>query len=151
MAYTEQEKQKIIDDVCSEIENGKSLRASLCMPNMPARKTFLEWIDNNEKYRNQYARACDDRAETIFEDILKIADTTENDIIEMDDGKTFINHDVINRAKLRIDSRKWMLGKMNPKKYGDKMDLSSSDGSMSPKNTIITTLTEEQLMEALKQ
>ena len=44
-----------------------------------------------------------------------------------ENGNPRINHDVIQRDRLRVDARKWMLGKMQPKKYGDKLDV-TSDG-----------------------
>lgn len=151
MAYSEKDKAKLIDIICKEVSNGRALRNVLMIPNMPSSSTFYDWIDLDENKSKQYARACEERAERMFEDILTIADSQENDVITLEDGKEVANHDVINRARLRIDSRKWMLGKMQPKKYGEKLDLSSSDGSMTPQQTIITTLTEEQLKESLSK
>jgi hypothetical protein len=123
MAYSEKQRKEIVDFVCNEIAEGKSLRFVLSNnDNMPARNTFLEWIDNDTKKSNQYARAMELRQETIFEDILNIADNQEEDVLINDDGVAMTNHNVIQRARLRVDSRKWMLGKMNPKKYGDKLE-----------------------------
>lgn len=131
MSYSEQRKKEIVDFVCNEIAEGKSLRSVLSNnDNMPGRNTFLSWIDNDQEKLNQYARAMETRAENIFEDILKIADSQEGDMIEVD-GIKIVNHDVIQRARLRVDSRKWMLGKMMPKKYGDKLDLTSSGETIS--------------------
>ena len=122
MAYSEKQKKGIVDFVCNEIAEGKSLRSVLANnDNMPARNTFLEWIDNDTKKANQYTRAMELRQDTIFEDILSIADNQEDDIIEVD-GKELPNHNIIQRDRLRVDSRKWMLGKMNAKKYGDKLE-----------------------------
>lgn len=84
-------------------------------------KTFFEWIDKDENKRNQYARAMELRAELIFEEIMDIADDQVADVLINDKGEEIINHNVINRARLRVDARKWMLGKMNPKKYSDKI------------------------------
>ena len=48
------------------------------------------------------------------------------------------------KARLRIDTRKWALSRMNPKKYGEKVsqeiDHKSSDGTMTPKPTVIQLL-----------
>ena len=124
MTYSKEEKKKIIDFVCAEISNGKSLRSVLANNDgMPARNTFLEWMDKDPEYANQYARAMEQRQEVIFEDILSISDDQEGDVIENEDGFEVVNHNVIQRARLRVDSRKWMLGKMNPKKYGEKVEL----------------------------
>lgn len=121
MAYSPEKVKEIVDFVCNEIADGKSLRSVLSNnEDMPARKTFLEWVDNNEEICNQYARAMALRAENIFEDILKIADSQEDDVIDVD-GIMVTNHDAIQRARLRVDSRKWILAKMVPKKYGDRI------------------------------
>jgi hypothetical protein len=59
--------------------------------------------------------------------MLTIADNTEKDIIVLEDGREIVDHNVVSRDKLRIDTRKWILAKMNPKKYGDssKVDVTS--------------------------
>lgn len=148
--YSDKERKDITETICNEISNGRSLRYVLDkVPHMPNRTTFLRWVENDESIRNQYTRACEARAERIFEDVLIIADSQDEDIIQLEDGREVVNHDAINRARLRIDSRKWMLGKMQPKKYGEKLDLSSSDGTMTPKTNIITTLTPDELKKAI--
>ena len=118
-------KREQFDNVIEHIEEGNSLRDALRQSESPSSKTFYEWIDLDEDKRKRYARACSKRADEIFEDIIKIADETEDDTIEItEDGvvKTKVDHENIQRAKLRVDARKWMLGKMNPKKYGDKVE-----------------------------
>lgn len=149
--YNEKKRIELINTICEEMAKGRSLRSVLRDEGMPDRTTFFKWIEGNEERINQYVGAREARAASIFEDILNIADSQEGDIITLEDGKEIINHDVIQRARLRVDTRKWMLGKMQPKKYGEKLDLSSSDGTMTPKTEIITTLTQEQLKEALNK
>jgi hypothetical protein len=92
---------------------------------MPSTSTFYQWLDNNEDKAKQYARATEIRAEIIFDDILNIADDNVNDTYTNDDGVELTNHDVIQRARLKIDARKWVLSKLNPKKFGDKTDITS--------------------------
>jgi len=124
MAYSEEDKKRIIDDICESISNGLSLRKSLLRDGMPKRNTFFEWIDADVNKSNQYARACEERAELIFEDILHIADDTTKDTKTVDIGGVEIeqiNHDAIQRSRLKVDARKWMLSKMMPKKYGERM------------------------------
>jgi hypothetical protein len=62
-------------------------------------------------------------AEAIAEDILDIADNGRNDWMERngeDAAGWLLNGESIQRAKLRVDSRKWLLSKLAPKKYGDR-------------------------------
>jgi hypothetical protein len=122
MAY---DKDKIFPLILSEIEEGASLRSILRREDMPSRYTFFEWLHNDEEKTNQYARACEVRAETIFEEILEIADESSNDTIYTDKGE-IPNGEWMARSRLRVDARKWMLGKMNPKKYGEKMQQEHS-------------------------
>ena len=68
----------------------------------------------------QYTYACDERADLIFEDIIDISDNVEHDVVEKD-GRTYTDHAVVQRDRLRVDSRKWYLSKINPKKYSDKI------------------------------
>lgn len=130
MIYTENEIQDIIDKICKRIEKGEALRTVLKESDMPSSETFYKWIDNDINRAKQYARATELRADAIFEDIIEIADSKENDIIETPDGKEIINHNVINRDRLRVDTRKWYLSKLNPKKYGDtsSLELTGKDG-----------------------
>jgi hypothetical protein len=52
------------------------------------------------------------------EEILEIADESGFDA-KIIDGKIVVDHDAINRARLRVDTRKWLMSKMTPMKYGD--------------------------------
>jgi len=120
------------------IENeGLSLRKACVRVGMD-RDTFGSICDENEKYAIQYARAREKRADLIFEEILEIADSQGEDIgINPITGEEQINHNVIQRNKLQIDARRWMLGKMQPKKYGDKLDV-TTDGEKLPTSTPTT-------------
>ena len=122
MAYSKENKDRIFNEICDQIQKGRSLRSVIKDEGMPDLSTFYVWLKEDEEKSKHYAYATEARAEMIFEDILKIADDNSDDEIVNEDGLPIINHDVINRARLKIDARKWMLSKMIPKKYGDKID-----------------------------
>jgi len=131
MAFTD--KTKTFCSIIELIESGLSLRKALAFDDMPSRDTFFRWIKEDDKLpkeekaglSDQYARGMETRSDLIFEDILNIADGNGQDVRMVDDKTGTVEHDVINRARLRVDARKWMLGKMQPKKYGDyqKIDM----------------------------
>jgi len=123
MAYSKEEIESIFNEIIKQISEGKSLRAVLRQSDMPDSKTFYKWIDDEKDKSLQYARACNERSEGMFDDLLAIADATEDDIIIDENGKPITNHNVIQRDRLRVDARKWALAKMNPKKYGDKQSI----------------------------
>ena len=126
MAYSIEEIDSIFTYVCKEIEKGRALRNILKEDAMPSTSTFYEWLDSYEAKAKQYARATEIRAEVIFDDILGIADQNEHDTTVNADGVEIVNNDVIQRSRLRIDARKWVLSKLNPKKYGDKIQTEHS-------------------------
>lgn len=119
MAY---DKEKVFALILQEIEEGASLRSILRRDEMPSRKTFFEWIDNDEKKVNQYARAIDLRAEMKFESIE--ADYMETPQRDSETGK--IDTGWVQLQRLKIDAKKWELSKLKPKKYGDKIQTEHS-------------------------
>jgi len=130
--YSQKEKEKVFNSIIEDIEHGYSLRQVLRNGNNPSSRTFFKWLDEDELKVKQYARACDIRADSIFEDLIDIADDQENDTYLDKDGAEQTNHNVINRSRLRVDARKWMLSKMIPKKYGDSHQVKVTDGDGEP-------------------
>ena len=126
-AYSEEEKTKIFNDICDLIINGKSLRTALkIIDNSISGSTFFEWIRSDGEKSKQYARATEERAELMFEDMFDIADDSTDDFVKTEGGGK-LNSENIQRSKLRVDTRRWALSKMQPKKYGDKIDI-TTDG-----------------------
>lgn len=127
MAY---DKDKIFPVILLEIEQGNSLRSILRREDMPTQKTFFDWLLNDEEKVKQYTRACDLRADNIFEEMIEIADDGRNDFMTKMIGENLeievLNSEHIQRSRLRIDARKWMLSKMNPKKYGERIQTEHS-------------------------
>ena len=141
MAYSKEEIESTFEEIIKQISNGSSLRQVLRQSKMPSSQTFYLWINEDESKSKQYVRACDERAELIFNQILTIADSTADDIILDQDGKMVTNHNVIQRDRLRVDARKWALSKMNPKKYGDKVDVTTDGDKI---NGLVPCLTPEK-------
>lgn len=125
MAYTKEEIEEKFDLILKDIEeNGLSLRKALGGYNMPSSSTFYEWLDKDEAKAKRYARACEARADIMFDEMIDIADKQGEDVIGEDQyGNQIVNHNIISRNRLQVETRKWALSKMNPKKYGDKVDL----------------------------
>lgn len=121
--YTEEDKEEIWNSILAEMISGRSLRSIINDPGMPNRDTIYDWLAKDEKKSDQYARCASIRADIIFDELMDIADSTDDDLINLDNGKQAVNHHVIMRDRLRVDARKWILSKMNPKKYGDKLEI----------------------------
>ena len=120
--YNKEQTELIFSNILLEIEKGRALRNVLNDADMPSSKTFYNWLESDEDKVKRYARACELRADTIFEDILDIADDSSNDITTDPLGNERLNTEFVQRSRLRVDARKWIVSKLNPKKYGDKIE-----------------------------
>ena len=119
----------IASAICERIAKGESLRGICEDAEMPAASTVFKWLNEQPSFSEQYARAREAQADTIFDEILDIADDARNDWMERrgeEDAGWQANGEHIQRSKLRIDARKWMAGKLRPKKYGEKIDIEHS-------------------------
>lgn len=132
---------KMASNICEEIAMGTSLRKISAMESMPSVQTMLSWLRDNQDFLSQYERAKEEMHILMSEDIQEIADCKADDYI---DGK--LNPENVQRARLRIDSRKWLLSKLLPKKYGDKIQTEHS-GSVS----VYQSLSEEELDRRIKE
>lgn len=121
--------------VLEGIMEGRSLR-EICGENrnkdeIPGKRTFLEWVRDNESLQTAYLAARAIREEVFFDEIIAIADRSG-------EPRSVDTHECIQRDKLRIDSRKWILSRMNAKKYGDisQREIDEDTGKPTPTKTI---------------
>jgi hypothetical protein len=112
--------QEMADAICERLVDGDSLRAICRDPEMPAISTVCRWLAHNEEFQKQYACAREAQADTLADEILDIADDSTGDTINTENGEK-PNNEWISRSRLRVDARKWLAGKMAPKKYGEKL------------------------------
>jgi hypothetical protein len=125
MTYSTEQVATAKDRVCKEIADGKSLRAICAAEDMPSVETVRVWLIEDHEFSVQYARAREEQADYYADEIIDIADAAKD----------------ANLARLQIDARKWKASKLQPKKYGDKIDLNHSGA--------IEHLTDEQLESKL--
>ncbi len=121
--------QEIANKLCTEIAStSRSLRTICKDEGMPSISSVFRWLsdENNKDFREQYARAKECQADIFVEEIIDIADDKTTDTLAGENGESG-NSVSVQRARLQIDSRKWVAGKQKPKKYGEKLDL-TSDG-----------------------
>lgn len=123
--YSLEQIEKAFSSILLEIEKWRPVREILKDEWTPDVTTFYKWLRDDAEKAKQYARACEIRAENIFDDMLNIADDTTKDIKVDKDWVEQVNQDNIQRARLKVETRKWVLWKLNPKKFGDKLDMTS--------------------------
>ena len=112
---------KVTAEICRRLAEGESLRKVCKSEEMPDKTTVLRWLRENAEFRTQYVHAREDQADHFVDECIDIADDGKNDTYVDDEGNTKTDYDVIARSRLRVDARKWAAGKLNPKKYGDKI------------------------------
>lgn len=125
---------EVAERICEALADGRSL-ASICEDDdMPRQATVFRWLadERYSAFRESYVRAREAQADKIFDEILDIADDARNDWMERrrEDGSVdeVLNHEHVQRSRLRIDARKWMAGKLRPKVYGDKLLHADHEG-----------------------
>jgi len=99
--------EEIATQICDRIIEGESLRSITRDPAMPSIKTVYSWIAKYPEFLKQYEKAKEDQIDTLADEMIDIA----------------VTQDDVQRARLQIDTRKWIAERMKPKKYGPKQDL----------------------------
>jgi hypothetical protein len=115
-------------DICRRIAEGESLRAICRKKDMPNRSQVFESLAGDRKFADQYERARQMQAEGFADEIIELADKSRRGKKEklVEGGKSEVTTgDMVERSKLQIDARKWVLSKLLPKKYGDRLELDS--------------------------
>ena len=122
--------QELADKLCSLVAEGKSVRSICRDPNMIVTTTFFRWLREYPEFRQQYEAAKLEAHSAWFDDIVEIADNEAGQPLIVDGVPIIINGEVvmtkdsasIAHARLRVDSRKWALSKILPRKYGDRLE-----------------------------
>lgn len=124
--------EELAKRICTLLAEGKSLRTICLADDMPDKSTVFDWLRKYPGFADHYAHAKEASADALMEEIVDIADSAEEAIVGDDksDGAR------VQAIKLRVDARKWAASKLKPKKYGDKMDV-TSDHKALQSNTII--------------
>lgn len=117
---------EIAAEICRRVADGQGMREISRDAAMPAMGTVFRWLAEHTDFQERYAKAKLAMAEHMAEDILDIADDGTNDWIERlgDDGQPLgwrENGEALGRSRLRVDARKWLLSKLMPKKYGERV------------------------------
>lgn len=150
--------KELRDEICRRLADGESLRSICRDDEMPSRPTIAKWAYENigelkddtgkvivEGFFYHYTRARDIGLDVMADDVLDISDDSHDDYtIEEDKNgnvKTVLNKEAVMRSRLRVDSRKWYLAKMAPKRYGDTRMLMHQQLDKDGENTDPATVT----------
>ena len=134
LGYTEEEKNNIFDKIIEGICNGLPVRQILKGEDMPSFNHLLKWMEARPEWGERYARAKQESAEFDADNVNYIAELCLRGQVDPAN------------ARVAIDAYKWSSGKKKPKKYGDKLDL-TSDGEAIKSPTYILNVIETPEIE----
>lgn len=122
--------------ICDRLASGRTLRDVCRDDDMPDESTVRKWaLEDRGGFYPQYAQAREIGYQAMADEVLEISDDGRNDWVERqgeDDSKTYVlNGEHVQRSRLRVDTRKWLLSKALPKVYGDKItqEVTGADGT----------------------
>lgn len=133
--------QELVAAVCQRMCEGESLSQVCRDAAMPTRSLFLKWVklDTKEGHspspypglRDLYAHARKELLLFWADEQVEIADNGSNDWQDREFGQgrieRIIDNEAVQRSRLRVDTRKWLLAKLMPRVYGDKLDLTHAN------------------------
>ena len=131
-------------DIIKDIqEKGYSL-SKACKDRSISRMMFIDYIDKDTRLVDMYARAVEYRNDLKAERIIKLAHNRGNDFYTDSQGNIRPNPVAVQRDRLIIDSEKWLLSKLAPRKYGDRLQIDADIKHTAP-------LSLDQVNDILKQ
>jgi hypothetical protein len=149
--------EAIADEICDRLVAGESLRRICRRAAMPGASTVFRWLadDANAAFRERYTLAREAQADTLADEAVYIADTpkmgvevtTKEVIITVGEAeipaieKKTKRGDMLGHRRLQVDARKWFAAKLNPRKYGDRLELG---GAVAIKGISAEPLSEEE-------
>lgn len=121
------DRRKVMDVLCQRIASCTKSIATILKEGhegstLPDYVTIKAWLAEDRELSTQYARAKEDQAEYMAEEMMEISDA----IPLMHPITGAVDPGSVQHARLRAETRKWLMGKLKPKKYGDKLDLNHS-------------------------
>lgn len=144
--------QETVDEICERIACGESLRHICDSDSMPAMSSVFKWLNENEEFSEQYARAREEQIETKVDQINEIADDGSNDWMKSNKPENpgyILNGEAIQRSRLRIDAIKWQAEKIKAKKYGNATTIRGDAENPIPLKQDITLTAHEAYLKMI--
>lgn len=113
---------EIFDAICDRMANGEGLRKICDDPEMPSRQTFLRWMEKDTGRQAKYTAAREALMDWYGEEILTIAWDSSKDTIPGEGNKPArCDNEWVQRSRLKVDTLKFLMAKLHPRRYGDKL------------------------------
>lgn len=127
----------IANAICERIASGESLRSVCRTEDYPSDVTVRRWaLADTSGFSAQYARAREMQADTFADELIDIADDGSNDWMKRatkgGEIEIVLDREHVARSDLRVKSRQWIMSRILPKKYGDKVTQEHQGPNGSP-------------------
>lgn len=134
--YTEE----IAAKICDRLMGGDSLRTICKEDDFPVCSTVFLWLAKHEDFRTIYAAARELQQEAYLEAMLEEACDRTGDLITVGEGEKQSqapNSANVARSKLIADNYKWIMARLAPRKYGDKITQELTGAGGAPLTAVI--------------
>jgi hypothetical protein len=109
--------EEVAAAVLRGVQEGKGVKGA-CDALGISRDPVRSWATSNQRFAEQLAAARRDGYEVWADEILTISDA----VAKTDSNAT------VQAARLACESRKWLLAKLHPGQYGDRVEVTGKDG-----------------------
>lgn len=115
--------KELADKICEKLALGLSMRTICKEEDMPAMSSVFKWLRENKDFSEQYVLAKQEGTDAMSEDLMELGDEAI-ELAQTVDPKQ--SSAVVQAVKLKSDNLKWTMSKLKPKKYGDKLDMTTN-------------------------
>lgn len=128
---------ELADEICDRVASGETLPNICVDERIPHERTIRRWAREDGPFREAYARAREEQMHSWADEIVTISDDGSRDyVVTEENGRkvTKVDHDHIQRSKLRVDTRKFLMAKIAPKTFGEKVNVDVRTGPIDEMN-----------------
>ena len=130
--------------ICTRIIEGETIKEICEDPDLPSQRTIYRWLAAIPTFWQLYARAREALMDRWADEIIEIADDSSEDYVDHIGADGVVERrfdpEAVQRSKLRIETRKWLMSKLASRRYGDKIDV-----NMQATTTPAANLTDDEL------
>ena len=124
---------EIADEICRRLADGQTLPRICADPRMPARSTVIQWvIEDREGFSDSYRASRELQRDAWADDMVDISDDGRNDyrmkVTRGGEEIEVFDRDNVERSKVRVSTRQWLMKVGSPQKYGDKIEQTHKGG-----------------------
>lgn len=119
--YTDQ----LAENICTKIATTRKSLRRICKEEGISVQLVLNWLTDKPEFLARYARAKEEQADLLVDMMLEVAFNSKGD------DRAFVGINRIHRDKLKVDTLKFIASKLKPKKYGDKLDMTTDGDKIS--------------------